>query len=209
MRNYNITGVILKSSNIKDSDKIYCILSKESGKIFVLGKGVRKISSRRAGNLDTVNLVSAKISENSKGFKQIEEVKTINSFREIKKSYDLSCKAYYMAELIYRNIEEGEVVEKILEKFVSCLKALSGNKVSSSLIVNHFELEFLKLLGYEFQQRGNIIKTDIYGILEKLQKGVFPKEINPEDEKEINFTVKNYLNKHLDQKIKSLELSIK
>ena len=208
MRNYNINGIVLKNTNYKDSDKIYSILTRELGKISVLGKGVRKISSRRSGNLDTINLISAKISESSKGFKRVEEVKTINSFKEIKKSYDLACSAYYMAELIYRNSEEGEESETVFNLFINCLKALPNSRVSTRLIVNHFELGLLKIMGYGFQVGSNTSK-EIANILIKLQEGRFPKEISQTNEEEINKIVKGFLIKHLDSKIKSLELSFK
>jgi DNA repair protein RecO (recombination protein O) len=208
VRNYNINGIVLKSVNYKDSDKIYSILTRELGKISVLGKGVRKISSRRGGNLDTINLISAKISESNRGFRQVEEVKTINSFKEIKKSYDLSCNAYYMAELIYRNSEEGDDSEEIFNVFIKCLKALSNAKVSPHLIVNYFELELLKILGYEYQ-KDNTVRDEIADILSRIQKGWFPKEISRSDEQEVDKNIKDFLNRHLDSKIKSLELSLK
>ncbi len=208
MRNYNINGIVLKSINYKDSDKIYSILTREMGNISVLGRGVRKISSRRGGNLDTLNLISAKISESSKGFRQIEEAKTINSFREVKKSYELSCDAYYMAELIYRNSEEGEESEKVFNLLIKCLKALPNLKVSPGLIINHFELELLRIMGYEFQINTSI-KREISDVIIKLQDGRFPKDISRSEEEEVGKTIKNFLNKHLDSKIKSLELSIR
>jgi DNA repair protein RecO (recombination protein O) len=209
MRNYNIEGIVLKGISYKDSDKIYSILAKGMGRISVLAKGVRKISSRRGGNLDTLNLISAKISESSKGFIRIEEVKTLNSFRDIKKSYELSCLAYYLVELVYRNIEEGDSVDKIFDKLAICLKALSNPKVSPGLIVNHFELEFLKILGYEFQPNKKNVREEIFNILFKLQSGKFPKDIKFSEEKEVDIVIKSFLNSHLDSKIKSLELNLK
>jgi DNA repair protein RecO (recombination protein O) len=208
VRNYNINGIVLKGTNYKDSDKIYSILTRELGRISVLGKGVRKISSRRGGNLDTLNLISAKISESSKGFRRIEEVKTLNSFKEIKKSYDLVCEAYYMAELIYRNLGEGDESEKIFNLFLKSLKVLANSRISPRLIVNHFELVLLKMLGYEYQ-KSNITKSEIAGILYKIQEGRFPQEISRSVEHEIDKIIKGFLNKHLDSKMKSLELSLK
>ncbi len=79
MKKYNVRAVVLKSLKYRDSDKIFTLLSKEKGKISAIGRGVRKISSRRNGNLDTLNLISANIHEDRVGFKSIEEVKTIET----------------------------------------------------------------------------------------------------------------------------------
>jgi DNA repair protein RecO (recombination protein O) len=208
MRNYNIKGIVLKSTNYKDADKIYSVLTRELGKISVLGKGVRKISSRRGGNMDTINLISAKLSENRKGFKRLEEVKTIDSFKEIKESYELSCAAYYMAELIYRSLEEEEESEKIFNLLVKCLKVLTNPTIRPGLITNHFELGLLGALGYEYQA-DRTTAGEISEIIHKMQVGRFPKEIEKDIADEVDKVIKTFLNTHLDSKIKSLELSIK
>jgi DNA repair protein RecO (recombination protein O) len=207
VRSYNINGIVLKGINFKDSDKIFSILTREMGRISVLARGVRKISSRRAGNLDTLNLICAKITEGSKGFKQIEEVRTVNSFRDIKKSYDLSRLAFFMAELVYRNLEEGENSEQILSKFVSCLKSFSNPNLRPVLIVNYFELELLKELGYEYQPQSNFVNSRVLKVITELQKGRLPKNMDENLEDETNRVISTFLYQHLDQKIKSLELS--
>jgi len=208
VRNYNINGIVLKGINYKDSDKIFSILTKEMGKISVLARGVRKISSRRAGNMDTLNFISAKITEDSKGFKQLEEVKTVNSFKDIKRSYELSCLAYYMAELIHRNIEEGENSEQIVTKLVGCLRALTDLRADSTLVVNHFELDLLKELGYEFQIGGGSYKKETLNTLSALRRGIPAKGIDSLVLKEVDTIIKAFLYRHLDQNIKSLELKV-
>jgi DNA repair protein RecO len=208
VRNYNINGIVLKSINYKDSDKIYSILTREMGKMSVSARGVRKISSKRAGNLDTLNLVSVRIAEDSKGYKHLEEVKTLNSFKDLKKSYELSCLAYYMAELISRNIEEGENSEQVVNLFINCLKVLTDSRADSALVVNHFELGLLKELGYEFQTGGGNYKEGTLNTLSALKRGIPPKGIDPLILKEVDTVIKTFLYKHLDRKIKSLELKL-
>ena len=80
MKKVNTVAVVLKSINYRDSDKIYTLLSKDLGKIPAIARGVRKISSRRAGNLDTLNLVKVGLSEGLGGMRQIDEVSGLNSF---------------------------------------------------------------------------------------------------------------------------------
>ena len=79
MKKYNLRAVVIKSIKYKDADKIFTQFSKEMGKISANARGVRKISSRRAGNLDTLNLVSVAIRTSDNGFNDIEEVKTLES----------------------------------------------------------------------------------------------------------------------------------
>ncbi|MBW6441301.1 DNA repair protein RecO [Patescibacteria group bacterium] len=149
MKKYNIRAVVLKSVKYKDSDKIFTLLTKEQGKISAIARGVRKISSRRSGNLDTLNLVLVKIHEDSSGFKNIEEVRTIESFKSIKKNLDKSLKAYYISELVYRATEEDNQFSGIFELLVKCLKALDKNGYSGDLFVTYFEIRLMKILGYQ------------------------------------------------------------
>jgi len=139
----------LKSLKYRDSDKIFTLLSKEKGKISAIGRGVRKISSRRNGNLDTLNLISVNIHEDRLGFKSIEEVKTIESFKNLKKDFERSLKAYYLIELVHKSIEEGEPVQDVFNLLVKCLKALDKNNYSGDLYISYFEINFMKLLGYQ------------------------------------------------------------
>ena len=147
MKKYNVRAVVLKSLKYRDSDKIFTLLSKEKGKISAIGRGVRKISSRRNGNLDTLNLISVSIHEDRVGFKSIEEVKTIESFKNLKKDFGKSVKAYYLIELVHKSIEEDEPVPEVFNLLVKCLKALDKNNYSGDLYISYFEINFIKYWG--------------------------------------------------------------
>jgi DNA repair protein RecO (recombination protein O) len=148
MKKYNARAVVLKSVKYKDSDKIYTLFTKEYGKISAIARGVRKISSRRSGNLDTLNLVSVSFRDENLGHRSIEEVKTIESFRNLKKDLQKSTKAYYMAEIIYKSVEEDEQVSNIFNLFVKCLKTLDKNNYPGDLVISHFEMNLMNMLGY-------------------------------------------------------------
>ena len=149
MKKYNSRAVVLKSTKYKDSDKIFTLFTREYGKISAIARGVRKISSRRSGNLDTLNLISVKIHEGRNGIKNIEEVKTLESFKNIKKDLAKSLKAYYIAELVHKSTEEGEKLTGIFNLLIKFLKVLEKNGYSGDLFVTYFEINLMKLLGYE------------------------------------------------------------
>lgn len=149
MKKYNTKAVVLKSLKYRDSDKIFTLLTKENGKISAIARGVRKISSRRGGNLDTLNLVLVSIYEDGAGFKSIEEVKTIESFKNLKKNFDRSMKAYYLIELIHRATEEDEQFSHIFDLLLKCLRALDKNNYTGDLYVSYFEMNLMKMLGYQ------------------------------------------------------------
>lgn len=151
MSRYNVNAVVLKNFNYKDSDKIYTLLTDNKGKITANARGVRKISSRRAGSLDTLNYVTAGISENQAGYKTLTEVKLIESYENLKISLDKAKLAYYIIELVHRFIHEDQEQVKIFNLLLKTLRKLNSasSLINASIIVNSFELRFMSLLGYE------------------------------------------------------------
>jgi len=148
MKFYTLTGIILKKNTLGDSDRFYTIYSKERGKISAVGKGVRKISSRRNPHLDTLNLVNFSVRENDSKYKTIEEVKAVTTFKNIKKDLDSSSTAYYLCELINKfNEEEHESLEQF-DLLLQSLTSLEKTTAPLNYIVSAFEIKLMKLLGY-------------------------------------------------------------
>ncbi len=208
MRKYNLHGIVLKSINYKDADKIYTILTDQMGRVSALAKGVRKISSRRAGNLDTLNLITAGISESKNGFMLIHEVKTINSFKEIKDSLELSQTGHYLAEFVYRTIQEGQGAGEVLKLMGYTLKQICEKSTDPKILVAFFEIRMMKLLGYEIQIDRELkarLSESSLELFQKLYRGDF--HVNPKKEsmEQLDAVIKSYLHRHLDSKFKSLE----
>lgn len=151
-KSFNTEAIVLKHINYKDSNKIYTLFTKEKGKIGAMARGVRKISSRRSGNLDTLNHISVKLLDN-KGLKIITEVKTLQTSKKLKLNLQDSSKAYYLLELIYRFLPEEEPNHEVFNLLVATLSRLnvSESDLKSLVIINSFEVELMKLLGYKME----------------------------------------------------------
>jgi len=148
MARYSVEAVVLKFTNFRDADKIYTFFAKDKGKISATGMGVRKISSRRGGNLDTLNYIVAGISENQAGFKTITEVKTLNSFKKLKGSLKNSIKGFYIVELVFKLLDESQEHNDVFELLVSTLEKLEKHLNNEASRVNAFEIKLMELLGY-------------------------------------------------------------
>jgi len=149
VKTYTTECVVLKFKTYKDNDRLYTLYSKEKGKIIANAKGVRKIKSKRSGNLDTLNHLFVGIHENG-DFKTITEVKPIKSYREIKKSLETIKHAYYICELIYRFTEEEDTkTNKLFTLLIHSLEMLEEGKHDLKAVESAFELNFLKILGYQ------------------------------------------------------------
>lgn len=149
MSKFTIEAIVLKSTNHKDYDKFYTVLSKDQGLLSLYGRGVRRINSKRAGSLDTLNHITAKVSKNG-DFLTVDEVQIIDSYKSIKQSLIYQSHAFYLLELSYRLLKE-EPLTGVFNQLLTCLSKLSQSKseLQSSLIINTFEVYLMSALGYE------------------------------------------------------------
>jgi DNA repair protein RecO (recombination protein O) len=149
MKTYTTESVVLKKTNYSDADHIYTLYSKEYGKFTAIAKGVRKITSRRAGSLDTLNHIQVSIREDGHGFKYITEVKVVNSYHKVKLELAESNKCFYIIEVIQRYMEDHHENPEIFELLTSTLNGLNRKSIPSDLLISRFEIMFLKSNGYE------------------------------------------------------------
>ena len=148
MKTYNTQAIVLRSYNYKDSDKFYTFYSKDLGKFTALAKGVRKISSKRGGSLDTLNKVTLKVRESTQEYKYINEVDCTNSFVDIKRDLSLSSRGFYFVELVHKFTQETSDNSDVYDLLVKSLLLLNSKKVDPDLVVNFFEISLMKILGY-------------------------------------------------------------
>jgi len=192
MPSFTTKAVVLKNFDFKDTDKIYTLLSEDRGKISGIGKGVRKVSSRRGGNLDTLNLIEVQLNEHASGQNYITEVKTLKPFRKIKENLELSNQAFYMAELINKFIDQDENVKPIFDLLISSLESLQTGPGKVSLKVNKFEIKLMQILGYQPPK-------------ELLLK--WKELVEKRNYAEANNLIKDFVSEILQENLKSLELS--
>lgn len=148
MRKINVEGIILKSINYKDADKIFTVYSREKGKFTAIASGVRKMTSKRKGVLDSLNHVQLSITDRSDRPTYISEVVLINAFPRLKSDLDYSTKGYYIIELIHRLIEDAEPNTQIFDFAIKSLLLLDGKKLDPEMTLSYFELSLMKHLGY-------------------------------------------------------------
>ncbi len=149
MARFNTEAIVLKKINYKDADRIYTLLSKDRGKISATAKGVRKISSRRSGSLDTLNYITVNLAEDIRGYKTVQEVKLLESFKNIKKDLKKSLAGYYMIELVNKSVEEDADAHKVFDLLKTMLGKLNEDGANITFFVNKFEVLLMKNLGYE------------------------------------------------------------
>lgn len=167
-RSYKTEGIILKRTNFGEADKILTIYTKHYGKIKILAKGVRRITSRKGGNVELFNQVVI-FAAQGKNLDLLAEVQVINSFKTWRKDLAKVSVAYYGCELVDRLTPEGQVHREVYEFLVDYLKKISHEdrlKLTRSL-----EEKLLEALGFgvpeELKRRSDSLKAYIEEITER------------------------------------------
>jgi|SRR3989344_1602782 len=166
MRSYKLEGIIIKRKNFSEADRILTVFSKNRGKIQVMAKGVRKITSRRAAHVELLNLSSLSLHEAKMLI--LTEAQTINHFSSLKNDLRKASFAFYICELVdglNPFHQENRAVFNLLEKTLYDLEIEEDPRRR----IKRFEQEMLILLGFWPRERMFLEDSDrfIEGIMEK------------------------------------------
>ncbi len=139
-------GIILKKKNLPTQDMIVTIFSHEMGKIRILAKGVKKISSKRLPHLQTGNIINAVIYSSEKGL-YLQETTLISGLSQIKNDPKKISFIYFYFHLIDRLLPENQQELTIYNAVKRFLIDLSGSTTTIPLLEKHLNILFKKL-GY-------------------------------------------------------------
>ena len=188
MPSYKTEGVILKRLNYGEADRILTIYTKYLGKIRAMAKGVRKITSRKGGNVELFNHCVLFLAE-GKNLDIVTEAQVVNSFSRVSADLEKTAAAFYIVELVDQLTPDGQVNRQVFDLLVNALETLrltinrsEGSPTRSDnqqLTISNFEVELLRLLGFWSDQVDiKNVKGYIEEIIErKLKSSQFCEEI--------------------------------
>jgi len=164
MNSYRTEGIILKRTNYGEADRILTVFTKHFGKISVIARGIRRISSKRGGNLELFNQVKISLTK-GKNLDIVTEAEVINSFKDWRDNLKKVAVAYRLCELVDKltaeRVESKEVY-KLLINYLSNLSSITNYY----LLITNFELSLLQYLG--FWPKGKAVNIDLDAYVENL-----------------------------------------
>lgn len=149
VHSYKVEGIILKRTNFGEADRFLTVFTKEKGKISVLAKGIRRITSRRAGSVELFNQAILFLHK-GRNFDILTEATTLNTFPHFRLDFQKVGAAYYACELIDRltpEEQEHDAVYELLVKFLTWLEGQPNNS-KVTLALSRFDKRLLTDLGY-------------------------------------------------------------
>lgn len=147
MRSIKAEGIVIKRRNYREADRILTIFTKSNGKIKVIAKGVRRITSRRSPHVELLNYSVFNLHKTTYGMPILTEVESLKDFSTLKKDLKKIGRAYHICELIDGLCAENQENEEIFTLLKLALETISKDD-RHDLISYRFELKLLKLLGF-------------------------------------------------------------
>ncbi|MBI2634808.1 DNA repair protein RecO [Candidatus Peregrinibacteria bacterium] len=109
MKATSINGIILGHKNLGESDKIIHIYSRELGKLRIVAKGARKITSKFTGHLETLNVFMASIYFGPRNI-ILTEITTERTFKNIRENFERLNSALSIADITNKTVYENQLL---------------------------------------------------------------------------------------------------
>ncbi len=148
-RQYRVTAIVLKRSDVGEADRLLTLLTLQRGKLRAVAKGARKPSARKTGHVELFNCVELQIAV-AREIDIVTQAQTLEPFLRMRDDLDRLSYAYYFAELVDRFVEEENENGSVYELMLDALHWLEHTK-HLARSARFFEMQLLDALGYRPQ----------------------------------------------------------
>ena len=149
-RSVHFRAIVVRHTNYDEADRFITFLTPYQGKVSALAKGVRKLSSRKAGHLQPFTYVDVQLSKGKGASWLVTQVSTIEAYPEITASLEKTVRTSCILELAERfSLENVENVRL----FQLTLDTLRRMAVFEDIypVQRYFDLQLLSASGYQPQ----------------------------------------------------------
>ena len=148
-RLYRTEGLVLQHREFGEADRLLVVLTPHLGQLRLLAKGARKLTSKKAGHVEPLTHVNLLVAR-GQNLDIVSQAETAEAYGRLHADLDRLSLACYVAELVACFTEEGEECPELFQLVLDTLARLEDSR-DGLLVVRHFELAALRLLGYEPQ----------------------------------------------------------
>lgn len=144
---FETQGVVIKTQDFKENDKLVWIFTEKLGKVTAIAKGAKKSKSKYLSM--TLPLCYGEyMLFRGKNLSTLSEGKIITSFQGLLSNLEKLTYSSYLCELIDISLVDEESNGELFKDFVTCLYLLNTDAIDYELLVRSFELKLLKATGY-------------------------------------------------------------
>ncbi|MEK7131587.1 MAG: DNA repair protein RecO [Patescibacteria group bacterium] len=141
-------AIVLGRKNWREFDQMISLYTREQGKVEVLAKGIKKITSKNSANLEILSLVEIDIAK-GKEIDHLTKAQPIKIFKNIYSDFDKIFIANYVVKITDTNILAQEKDESIFDLLVNFLEFVDSSvKINSLNLATGFIYKLWHCLGF-------------------------------------------------------------
>jgi DNA repair protein RecO (recombination protein O) len=143
-------GLVIKKEDRGEADQLFTIYTKDFGKIDILAKSIRKISSKLRAGAEIFYLSEFEFIQ-GKGYKTLTDAIVLEKYNNLRQDLNRLKIAHQAAEILDDFIKGQEPDERIWNLFLKVFKKINDPKISGENlpeIYYDFLFNFISLLGY-------------------------------------------------------------
>ena len=152
-RTYRAVGLTLRKSPVGEADIISSLYTREHGKLEVLARGARRLTSKLMGHFEPLTLVRLSIAR-GRTLDTVAEAEVVNAFPDVKSDYASVARGLHVAELVDGFSASSSTNPQVLDLALQTLRVIGGQpavgdgELSSDLPLRYFDLRILHLSGF-------------------------------------------------------------
>lgn len=145
---YRDHGIVLRTHKLGEADRIVVLLTRSTGKVRAVAKGVRKTRSRFGARMEPTSHVSMLLYE-GRELDVVTQADTVDHFPALRDDLDRLTRAVSMLEAVDQLAQEREPNAPLYAMLLGALRALAAQ--DSPLVVGAFFWKVLALEGFRPQ----------------------------------------------------------
>ena len=147
-RVYKSEGIVLRSMDLGEADRVLTVLTPRLGKLRVIAKGVRRTRSRIGGALEPFSDVQLVLAV-GRTFDVVTSSSLEDPHLGLRNDLHSTAAAWYVVELVDRFVEGAADSHEAFRLLAQALSALdAGDAVSREVVARWFELHLLEAMGF-------------------------------------------------------------
>ena len=179
LRLYATEAIVIRHSNFGEADRILTLMTPELGKLRVIAKGARKITSRKAGHIELFTRVKLLLAR-GRTFDIVSQAETVEPYRPLREDLLRGSTAHYLSELIDTFAQEGSEDHALYDLLAEGLSWVADSP-DPALAARYFEMRLLTITGYRPQlfkcaRTGEVVDIEPAGVSPPLYVSFSPLE---------------------------------
>ncbi len=147
---YRTEGLVLKKIDRGEADQLFTIYTKDFGKLEILGKAIRKISSKLRAGAEIFYLSEIEFIQ-GKTYKTLTDTILVEKFQNLRRNLKKLNIAYKVSEDLDKFVQEQETDEKIWNLLLETFNKLNNLEIENSkleIVYYYFFWNLSSFLGF-------------------------------------------------------------